>query len=195
MRSLNLALSTHPASLICIQSCHTRAAYRVAPQHRLLTEVKKLDDKLLLLDIHLLESKGRALPASMQATLCTQSTACLCLAQECTPRAVESSSDRPHAFSAAAVPAHDCCLLSLGPAVHHALRNPPRARAALTAARTAANAIYVPVQLQAEVGACLSRTSHAYMSGIPSLAHRVSDSAECQFPADCQARTALSSQQ
>ncbi|KXZ44775.1 hypothetical protein GPECTOR_62g890 [Gonium pectorale] len=82
LASLYMQVKDYPAALALIGT--------------LLSEVKKLDDKLLLVDIYLLESKGK------------------------------------------------------GP-FNHLLRNVPKARASLTAARTAANAIYVPLQLQAEI--------------------------------------------
>lgn len=122
---------------------------------RLLTEVKKLDDKLLLVDIHLLESRGEAATENAYSLRSLVDPACSgrldgsrqCqrhhqCSSSCNPTCCQLDALTPVAATAAAA----ACL-----AVHHALRNLPKSRAALTAARTAANAIYVPVALQAEV--------------------------------------------
>ncbi len=82
-------LETRLADL-CLQTKEYQTAMSLLSN--LLYEVKKLDDKLLLVEVHLIESK-----------------------------------------------------------VQHALRNIPRSRAALTAARTTANAIYCPPSLQGDI--------------------------------------------
>jgi 26S proteasome regulatory subunit N6 len=88
------------ARLCAILFRQNRYAEALAITDRLLQELKKLDDKQLLVETHLLESK-----------------------------------------------------------IHFGLRNVPKAKAALTASRTAANVIYVSPQLQADIDS-MSGTIH-----------------------------------